>query len=267
MQQEIEKNIMNKIIIKNEKQIRGIRKSCQIAAATLEYAKKSIAVGMTTEELDRAIENFIRSKGATSATLEYKGFHKGQPKFPKSCCISVNEEVCHAIPDSYIIKNGDIVSIDVAVILNGYYGDNCTTVPVGNISDDARHLIEVAKKCLDLGIRQVAPGRKTGVIGQAIYQYAILQGCTIVEEFCGHGVGMAFHEQPQILHVAKQDDGDIMKPGMIFTIEPMVNLGGPEVIMDNDDQWTVRTVDQSLSAQFEHSVLVTTNGYEILTLP
>lgn len=262
----VKKNLMDKIIIKNEKQIRGIRKSSQLAAETLRHVKKFVVAGATTESLDKIIEDFIRSKGGVPATLGYRGFHKGQPNYPKSSCISVNEEVCHSVPDDYVVKNGDIVSIDVTTILEGYYGDTCTTIPVGEISEDARHLINVAEKCLHLGIRQVKPNVKTGMIGDAIHKYAILQGCTIVEDFCGHGVGIAFHENLQILHVAKQGDGDIMTAGMIFTIEPMVNLGGPEVVINDSDQWTVKTLDNSLSAQFEHTVLVTATGYEILTL-
>lgn len=258
---------MDKIIIKNQKQIAGIDKSCRLAAAVLQYVKEFVVPGVTTEELDKIVDDYIRSKGATPATFNYRGFHLGQPNYPKSSCISVNEEVCHSVPDGRILKNGDIVSIDVTTILNGYYGDTCITFPVGEISEDAKHLLKVTEKCLDLGVRQVAPGRRTGMIGHTIHQYAILQGCTVVEEFCGHGLGIHFHEAPQILHVAKKEDGVIMVPGMVFTVEPMINLGGPEVIMDDADQWTVRTTDGSLSAQFEHSVLVTDSGFEILTLP
>jgi methionyl aminopeptidase len=257
---------MDKIIIKNQKQITGIRKSCQLAAATLRHVKQFVVPGISTEKLDRIIEDFIRSKGAVPATLEYRGFHPGQPNYPKSSCISVNEEVCHSIPDNYIIKEGDIVSIDVTTILNGYYGDTCITVPVGEISENAKHLMKVTEKCLDIGIRQVAPGVRTGVIGHAIHQYAILQNCTIVSDYCGHGVGIAFHEPPQIFHIAKKDDGVIMMEGQIFTVEPMINLGGSNVIIDETDKWTVRTADKSLSAQFEHTILVLSSGFEILTL-
>lgn len=254
------------VIIKNQKQIKGISKSCRLAVLTLEHVKPYVIPGVTTEYLDRIIEDFIRAKGAVPATLGYKGFQEGQPNYPKSSCISVNEEVCHSIPDSYVLKEGDIVSIDVATILNGYFGDTAITLPVGEVSEDARFLISITRKCMELGIQQIYPGLYTGVIGHAIYQHAILNGCTIVQQFCGHGVGIAFHEDPQILHVAKQDEGVIMVPGMIFTVEPMINLGVSEVVDNDPDKWTIKTADNSLSAQFEHTVLVTPTGYQILTL-
>jgi len=195
---------MDKIIIKNKKQIEGIRKSCQLAASTLRYIKQYVVPDITTEKLDRLIEDYIKSKNATSATLNYRGFKPGQPDYHKSSCISVNEEVCHGVPDNYILKEGDIVSIDVTTILDGYFGDTCITVPVGEISDDAKHLIKVTEKCLDLGIKQVKPGVRTGVIGHAIYKYAILQGCTVVADYCGHGCGFFFSRTSSNLTCCKQ---------------------------------------------------------------
>jgi len=258
--------MLNNILIKSEKQIEGIRKSCKLAAQTLEFVKPYIQPGITTAKLDQLIETFMRDHKALPATLGYKGNCPKQPPYPKSSCISLNEVVCHGIPNETILKEGDIVGIDVTTILDGCgFGDTAATFPVGEISDDAKHLLEVTKKCLELGIKQVKPGVKTGEIGHSIYNYAILQGCTVVEQYCGHGTGLYFHEPPQICHVAKKTDGVFMFAGMIFTIEPMICLGTPDVIIDSKDYWTVRTVDGKLSAQFEHTILVTNHGHEILT--
>lgn len=257
----------NKILIKSEKQINGIRASSKLAAQTLEYIKSYLQVGVETFELDRLIEKFIRDHGAIPATLGYRGISPKQPPFPKSSCISLNEVVCHGIADSTKLKEGDLVSIDITTILNRFYGDTAATFPIGQISKDAQHLLDVTKKCLDLGIKQVRPGGMTGEIGYVIHAYAILQGCAVVENFCGHGVGLQFHEAPQICHVAKKTEGVIMFEGMTFTIEPMINLGTSDVVIDELDHWTVRTADNQLSAQFEHTILVTNSGFEILTLP
>lgn len=255
---------MNQIFIKSEKQIDGIRKSSKLAAQTLKYITPFVKPGITTNELDRLMDNYIKDHGAISACLNYKGCNK--TPYPKSTCISLNEVVCHGIPDDRMLKEGDIVGIDVTTILNGYYGDTAITLPVGKVSDDANHLLDVTKKCLEIGIKQVRPGANTGEIGYAIGKYAILRGCTVVESFGGHGVGLEFHEPPHIMHVCEKDDGVTMFVGMTFTIEPMINLGGPDILIDSDE-WTVRTADNQLSAQFEHTVLVARNGFEILTLP
>lgn len=259
--------MLNKIIIKSEKQIAGVKASSKLAAQTLEFIKPYIQTGITTSDIDRLIEKFIRDNGAIPATLGYRGAHPNQPPYPKSSCISLNEVVCHGIPNAQKLKDGDLVSIDITTILNGFYGDTAATFTVGEISKDAEHLLNVTKKCLELGIKQVKPGAMTGEIGYAIHSYAILQGCTVVEAYCGHGVGLRFHEPPQICHVAKKSEGVIMFSGMIFTIEPMINLGTSDVVIDENDHWTVRTADNQLSAQFEHTVLVTNTGSEILTLP
>lgn len=256
----------NQILIKSNKQIEGIRKSCKLAAQCLQYIKSYIQPGVRTIEIDNLIDKFIRDHGAIPATLGYKGANPKYPPFPRSSCISLNEVVCHGIADDTIIKDGDLVGIDITTILDGFYGDTAYTFPVGEISKSAQHLLDVTQKCLDLGIKQVQPGKMTGEIGYAIYSYAILQGCTVVEAYCGHGVGVAFHEAPQICHVAQKKDGVIMLEGMTFTIEPMINLGVPDVVIDNNDLWTVRTADNQLSAQFEHTILVTKTGFEILTL-
>ncbi len=250
---------MEKIIIKTPEQIEGIRKSSKLAAQALIYIKEFIKEGVATESLDRKIEEFVRSHGAIPATLGYNGY-------PKSSCISLNEVVCHGIPSpKTILKNGDILNIDVTTILDGYYGDTSKMYTVGNISPAAQQLIDTTLHCLNLGIQQVTPGNYFGNIGFVIDRYAKSKGYSVVYEYCGHGVGIHFHEAPQVDHSARRNSGPSMKPGMIFTIEPMINQGRPGTIVDGKDGWTARTVDNKLSAQFEHTVLVTETGYEILT--
>jgi len=253
--------MMEKIIIKTPEQIDGIRKSSVLAANTLVYISEFVKEGVSTEFLDRKIEEFIRSYGAVPATLGYNGY-------PKSSCISLNEVVCHGIPSSHtVLKNGDILNIDVTTILNGYYGDTSTMYTIGEVSEVAKSLIEVTRHCLDLGIQQVSPGNYFGNIGYFIDRYARSKEFSVVFEYCGHGVGIHFHEEPQVDHSARRNSGAKMRPGMIFTIEPMINEGRPRTVTDEEDGWTARTIDNKLSAQFEHTILVTETGYEILTLP
>ena len=250
---------MEKIIIKTPEQIEGIRKSSQLAGQTLEFIAPFVKEGVSTEFLNQKIEAFIREHGAIPATLGYGGY-------PKSCCISLNEVVCHGIPsETEILKNSDILNIDVTTILNGYYGDTSRMYTVGEVSDAALDLIEVTKHCIDLGIQQVRPGNQFGNIGYAISKYAKAQGYSVVYEFCGHGVGVDFHEEPQVDHTSRRNTGPVMKPGMTFTIEPMINQGRPGTVTDKVDKWTARTVDRKLSAQFEHTILVTDTGFEVLT--
>ena len=197
--------------------------------------------------------------GAIPATMNYNGF-------PKSCCISLNEVICHGIPsDRVVLKKGDILNIDITTILNGYFGDTSKMFIVGETSEDANKLVKATQHCLNLGIQQVKPGNYLGNIGYVISRYAISQGFSVVYEYCGHGVGIHFHEDPQVDHAAKKNSGPKLRPGMIFTIEPMINEGRPRVKVDELDGWTARTVDHKLSAQFEHTVLVTETGYEVLT--
>lgn len=250
---------MQSIVLKNSYQIEGIRRSCKLAARTLDYITPFVKEGISTNQINDLIEKYIREHKAIPAPLNYNGF-------PKASCTAVNEVVCHGIPDDYVLKNGDIIGIDVTTILNGFYGDTAVTLPVGEVSEETKHLLEVTKKCLDIGIRQVAPGKLTGEIGYHIGKYALLQGCSVVEQYCGHGVGLEFHEPPQIVHICEKTDGVVMYPGMIFTVEPMINLGVPDVLIDEYDGWTVRTEDGKYSAQFEHTILVTKTGFEILTL-
>lgn len=250
---------MSKIIIKNQEQIEGIRKSSKLAGQVLKYIDQFVKEGVNTEYLDNKIDEFIRDHKAIPAPLNYYGF-------PKSSCISLNEVVCHGIPSSKtIIKPGDILNIDVTTILDGYYGDTSNMFTVGEISEEAKKLIEATKHCLNLGIQQVRPNNRFGNIGFVIARYAKSKGYSVVYEFCGHGVGIEFHEEPQVDHIARKNTGEKMKPGMIFTIEPMINLGRAKVNINQEDGWTATTIDNKLSAQFEHTILVTDNGYEVLT--
>lgn len=246
------------IIIKNEEQIEGIRKSCKLAAKTLEYLQPFVIEGIATAELDRLAEEYIRDHHGIPAPLGYMGY-------PNATCISVNEVICHGVPNNYKLKNGDIVNVDVSTILNGYYGDTATMYTVGEISEDARILLNVAKKCLDIGIAQIRPNNFFGNIGYEISRYASLQQCSVVVQFAGHGVGIFFHENPVICHVAEKNSGEKMEPGMVFTVEPMLCLGTSDAIIDEQDGWTVRTADDGLSAQYEHTILVLPDGHEILT--
>lgn len=250
---------MKKIIIKTPEQIEGIRRSSKLAGQTLEFIAEFVKEGVSTEYLNAKIDAFIRENGAIPATLGYSGY-------PKSCCISLNEVVCHGIPsESSILQNGDILNIDVTTILDGYFGDTSKMFTVGAVSPLALELIEVTRHGMNLGIQQVKPGNQFGNIGFAISKYVKSKGFSVVYEYCGHGVGIEFHEEPQVDHSSRRNTGSIMKPGMTFTIEPMINVGRPGTVVDKNDNWTARTVDKKLSAQFEHTILVTETGFEVLT--
>ncbi|MBT3385785.1 MAG: type I methionyl aminopeptidase [Prolixibacteraceae bacterium] len=250
---------MGEIIIKTPEQIEGIRKSSKLAAKALDFAGQFVSVGISSEFIDSKIEEFILAHGAIPATKGYNGY-------PKASCISLNEVVCHGIPsEKIILKNGDILNIDITTILDGYFGDTSRMFTVGEISPGATKLIEATKHCLKLGIEQVQPDNRFGNIGFVINRFARANGLSVVYEFCGHGVGIKFHEEPQVDHTARRNTGAKMKPGMIFTIEPMINQGKPSTRLDKNDGWTARTVDNRLSAQFEHTILVTQTGYEVLT--
>jgi methionyl aminopeptidase len=250
---------MGKIIIKTPEQIEGIRQSSHLAAKTLDFAEQFVQEGMNTEFIDDKIEEFIRSHGAIPATKGYNGY-------PKSSCISPNNIICHGIPSkNTILKPGDILNIDITTILNGYFGDTSRMFTVGDITPEADNLIETTLHCLDLGIEQVKPGNRFGNIGFVINRYAKAKGYSVVYEFCGHGVGIEFHEDPQVDHASRRNTGPEMKPGMTFTIEPMINQGKPKASIDKNDGWTARTIDNKLSAQFEHTLLVTPTGCEVLT--
>jgi methionyl aminopeptidase len=247
------------IDIKSPREIEAMRAVCRLAAETLLLVGDKIRAGMTTDEIDRIVHEDTLRQGARPAPLNYKGF-------PKSVCTSVNDVVCHGIPDGTALRNGDIVNVDVTHLYGGFHGDTSATFYVGTPSPQARHVVEVARRALDLGIAEVGDGRRLGDIGAAIQAYVESEGCGVVRDFVGHGIGRKFHDAPQVKHYGKRGTGDRVRAGMTFTIEPMVNLGGWEVEVDPDDKWTVRTADGGLSAQFEHTVLVTRDGCEVLTV-
>jgi methionyl aminopeptidase len=246
------------IIIKTEEQIEGIRASSRLAARTLKYLEPFIKPGIRTIEIDGLADAYLQEHGAVAATKGYKGY-----KF--ATCISPNDVVCHGVPNETVIKDGDIVNVDVTAILNGYYGDTCRMYEVGNVTPYAQELVRVTKECLHLAIKECYPGNHLGNIGFVINEYAMKHGYSVVFEFCGHGVGIRFHEDPQVDHVAKRNTGPILRPGMTFTIEPMINAGKARCKVDRKDGWTARTIDGKLSAQFEHTMLITETGCEALT--
>jgi len=246
------------IEIKSPREVDLMRTVCRLAAETLVLVGEKIRVGMTTEDINRIVHEDTLRQGARPAPLNYKGF-------PKSVCTSVNDVVCHGIPDGTVLKNGDIVNVDVTHVYEGFHGDTSATFYVGTPSPQARHVVEVARRSLDVGIEQVRDGARLGDIGAAIQEYVESEGCSVVRDFVGHGIGRKFHDAPQVKHYGKRGTGDRIRAGMTFTIEPMVNVGGWEVDVDSTDKWTVRTADGQLSAQFEHTVLVTREGCEILT--
>ncbi|MGC4065995.1 MAG: type I methionyl aminopeptidase [Polyangiaceae bacterium] len=245
------------IDVKTPKEIEMMRKAGRLAAETLVEVAPLIRPGITTREIDEFVHRDTLKRGCIPAPLNYRGF-------PKSCCTSVNEVVCHGIPSDRVLKNGDIINVDVTHIYEGFHGDTSATFYVGTPSPEARHVTEVSRKCLELGIAQVRPGARLGDIGAAIQEYAEGQGCSVVQAFVGHGIGRRFHEDPQVAHYGQWGRGARLKPGMTFTIEPMINTGTYEVRVLDDD-WTAVTADGGLSAQFEHTLLVTLTGVEILT--
>jgi methionyl aminopeptidase len=249
------------ILIKNEKQIQGIRRACHLAAAILDQLCKKAVAGTTTEELDVLSRKLHREAGATPATLGY-----GQPPFPKSICTSLNEVICHGIPNSTPLKEGDILNIDVTSILDGYYGDCSRMVAIGQVDEEKRRVVEVSYECLMRSIGILKPGMMILEIGAAIEGYAKEHRCSVVNQFVGHGTGVKFHEPPQVPHHFNQLKIPLAE-GMTFTIEPMINAGVRSAIIDPDDGWTARTADGKPSAQWEHTLLITASGCEILTLP
>jgi methionyl aminopeptidase len=244
-------------IIKNERQIAGIRRACQLSKEILDKVEDIIVPGMTTEAINTWVHEYMLAHGAYPATLHYNGY-------PKSVCTSLNEVICHGIPGSRILLDGDIMNIDVTCILDGYYGDTSRMYLVGDPSAEARQLVKVARECMYLGIEQVRPYNRIGDIGFAIEQYARKFGYSVVQDFGGHGVGLEFHEEPFVQHYGEKDCGMVLVPNMVFTVEPMINAGTYKCRV-LDDNWTTVTLDGSLSAQWEHTVRVTETGFEILT--
>jgi methionyl aminopeptidase len=247
------------VTIKTPEEIEKMRVAGRLAAQVLEMIIPHVQAGITTDELDRIChDHIVNEQGAIPAPLNYKGF-------PRSICTSVNHQVCHGIPGDRRLKGGDILNIDVTVIKDGFHGDTSRMFCVGKPSVSARRVVNVAHKALWLGIGQVRPGARLGDIGHTIQQYVEANHCSVVREYCGHGIGRVFHEDPQVLHYGEPGTGLELEPGMTFTIEPMVNAGRRHTRLLADG-WTVVTKDHSLSAQWEHTILVTADGHEILTL-
>ncbi len=246
-----------KIRLKQSSDIEAIKKAGRLAIATLDLVEKEIRPGMMTDEINTLVHEFTVSNGATPAPLNYRGF-------PKSVCVSLNEVICHGIPGDRILKDGDLVNVDVTPTLNGYFADASKTFLVGTPNEEAEKIVKVARQSLKMGLSVVRSGNTVGDIGWAIQSYAEGEGCSVVREFVGHGVGFQFHEPPQIPHYGHKGDGLRLIPGMVFTVEPMINLGGHSLRI-LEDNWTAVTSDGSLSAQFEQTILVTEDGYESLT--
>jgi methionyl aminopeptidase len=247
------------IKIKTPEQIEKMRVAGRLAAEVLEMIEPHVQAGVTTNQLDQICHDYIVNvQNAIPAPLNYRGF-------PKSICTSVNHVVCHGIPTDKVLKKGDVINLDITVIKDGFHGDTSKMFFIGEASVLAQRLVKVTQECLYKGIRLVKPGVRLGDIGQVIQQYAEAQRFSVVQEYCGHGIGAEFHEDPQVLHYGKAGTGELIHEGMIFTIEPMINAGKRHVKL-LPDQWTVTTKDHSLSAQWEHTILVTPDGYEVLTL-
>ncbi len=245
------------IKLKQASDITGIRRAGQLVMETLDRVEARIEPGIKTDDINTWVHEFTLKRQARPAPLNYRGF-------PKSVCTSVNAVICHGIPGDYVLKDGDIINVDVTPILDGYFADASKTFFVGTPGPDAQKIVEVSRRSLKAGMSMARPGKTLGDIGWAIQQYAEGQGCSVVREYVGHGIGFEFHEPPQVLHFGQKGKGIELVPGMVFTIEPMINLGAKELIV-LDDKWTAVTKDGSLSAQFEQTLHVTENGFESLT--
>ena len=245
-------------LIKTPEQIAGIKESAKINIAVLDEVASKIKEGMTTEEIDKIVYDTTTKMGGIPAPLNYEGF-------PKSVCTSINEEVCHGIPSpKVVLKDGDIINVDVSTIYKGYYSDSSRMFCIGKVSPEKEKLVKVTKECVELGIAQVKPWTPIGNMGSAVHKHAVENGYSVVREIGGHGVGLEFHEDPWVSFVSEENTGVLMVPGMMFTIEPMVNMGSDEIYTDEIDEWTVRTEDGLPSAQWEVTVLVTETGCEVI---
>jgi methionyl aminopeptidase len=252
------------VVPKSAGEIERMRLAGRLAGEVLDFIGPHVRAGISTEELDRLCHDYmVREQGTVPAPLNYAP--PGYKPFPKSICTSVNHQVCHGIPGDRVLKGGDILNIDITVIKDGFHGDTSRMFCVGEPSIQARRLVDVTFECMWLGILAVRPGANLGDIGAAIQRHAEGHGYSVVREFCGHGIGRKFHEEPQVLHYGRPGTGLKLEPGMIFTIEPMINAGRP-AIRELADGWTIVTKDHSLSAQWEHTVLVTESGFEVLTV-
>ena len=245
------------IRLKDGQDVEALKRAGLLAIRTLDMIEKHLRPGITTDEVNTLVHDYTVKNQATPAPLNYRGF-------PKSVCTSVNEIICHGIPGERVLKDGDIINVDVTPILNGYYADASKTYFIGNPGDEAEKIVKVAKGSLKAGLSMARPGNHIGDIGWAIQTFAEREGCSVVREFVGHGVGFEFHEAPQVPHYGTRDSGILLVPGMVFTIEPMINLGKKDLYI-LPDRWTAVTKDGSLSAQFEQTILITEEGYESLT--
>ena len=245
-------------ILKNAEQIEKIKESAKIKIAVLDYVAEHIKAGISTAEIDKWVYDITTKMGGVPAPLNFEGF-------PKSVCTSINNEVCHGIPsEDVIIKDGDIINVDVSTNLNGYFSDSSRMFCIGNVSEENRKLVEETKNAVYEGLKQVKPWGFLGDMGQAVNDYVKSKGYSVVREVGGHGIGLEFHEDPWVSYISKKGTEMLMVPGMIFTIEPMVNAGKPDIFVDEDNGWTIYTEDNSMSAQWEIQVLVTEDGYEII---
>lgn len=246
-------------LLKTPEQIEAIKKSAALNTAVLDHVAKHICAGMSTAQIDKLVFDYTTEHGGIPAPLGYEGF-------PKSVCTSINNEICHGIPDEDIIlQEGDIINVDVSTILNGYFSDASRMFAIGEISDDARRLLQVTTECVELGLAAAKPWGHLGDIADAINRHAQANGYSVVEDIGGHGIGLEFHEEPFVCYVAPKGTEMVLVPGMMFTIEPMINEGSPDFFIDEDNGWTVYTEDDGLSAQIEYMVLVTETGVEVLT--
>lgn len=245
-------------IIKNQAQIKGIRESGKINIAILDYVAEHIHEGITTEQIDRWVYEETMRYGAVPAPLNYQGF-------PKSVCTSVNDQVCHGIPSpDEVLREGDIINVDVSTIYKGYFSDSSRMFCIGEVSPEKKRLVDITKESISVGLEQVKPWGFLGDMGQAIHDFAVENGYSVVRQIGGHGVGLEFHEEPWVSYVSEKGTEMVMAPGMVFTIEPMINMGSDEIFIDEENGWTVYTEDGLPSAQWEIQVLITENGYEIL---
>lgn len=245
-------------IIKTPEQIAGIKESAKVNIEILDYVSEHIKEGVTTQEIDNWVADITAKAGAVAAPLNYDGF-------PKSVCTSINEQVCHGIPsEDIVLKDGDIINVDVSTILNGYYSDSSRMFCIGNVSEEKKKLVEVTRQCVEKGLEQVKPWGYLGDMSQAVYEHAHANGYSVVREIGGHGIGLEFHEDPWVGYIGKAGMGMLLVPGMMFTIEPMINMGSHEIFVDDTDGWTIYTEDGKPSAQWEIMVLVTEQGYEVI---
>ena len=251
--------VPDRYLIKNEAEIEKIKESAKINIAVLDYVSEHIKAGVTTADIDKWVYDETVKRNGIPAPLDYEGF-------PKSVCTSIDDVVCHGIPsEDVVLKEGDIINVDASTILDGYFSDSSRMFCIGEVSPEKKRLVEAAKKCLEVGLEKVKPWGYLGDMGQAIHEYAMENGYTVVPEIGGHGIGLEFHEEPWVSYVSEAGTEMLMVPGMIFTIEPMINMGTDEVVTNEEDGWTVTTADGKPSAQWEIQVLVTEDGYEIIS--